>query len=173
MAMALPLAGLGARDAAASPQASTWLQPGRGARYVAPGNLAIALARARETGPSRLEWSGRSPTTSTSTTARQPSARAAGPREPRRSPSHDTPGSATNGSPDSRTRLLDGRGDDYRQRKRLPDAWASLDPSHHRSSVGGGTRSATPPLRLTSGEAVYHDANAPPARAQSLVGRLS
>jgi hypothetical protein len=176
--MLVTLASLGAaRDAVASPQSGTapgvgvWLQPGRGAQFVAAGNLAIALVRARDTGPSRLEWSGRSP--APGATSRRASAQTSGAREPGPTTSSpEPPGSATNGSPDSRSRLIDGTGFDHRQRRRLPEARAALDaPQNGRRPRAA--RSATPGIRLTAGEAVFHDAHAPPARSRSLVGRLS
>jgi hypothetical protein len=172
VAVVVALATFGSpENAAASPQASTWLHPGRGAHFAAAGNLAIALVRARETGPNRLEWSGRSP--GPGATSRRAAARTAGAREPERQKSSEPPGSATNGSPGSRTDLLYGRGDDHRERKRLPEAWASPEPSRDGGSFGAGSRGMRPGLRLAAGEAVFHDAHAPPARGRSLVGRLS
>ena len=166
------LASLGSsRNAASSPQSGTWLRPGGGAHLVAASNLATALVRARETGPSRLEWSGRSPVAHA--TRRQETARSAGARGTGGPRPAEAPGSATNGSSGSRTYLLDGRADDGRPRKRLPEARALLDPARGPSSVEPGSRTAMPGLRLMAGEAVFHDANAPPTAAQSLVGRLS
>ena len=177
VAVAVALASLGSvRGAAASPQSGTapgvgvWIQPGRGAQLVRNGGLAIALVRARDTG-NRLEWSGRSPTPITAT--RQAAARSAGaPRPKQPTLPFSAPDSATNGSADSRSRLIDSRGNDHHQRKRLPDAWALLDPPSHHSSLSAGSDSA-PGIRLTAGEAVFHDAHAPPARDQSLDSRLS
>jgi len=174
---ALALASFGGlRAAIASPQSGTapgigtWLQPGRGAQLVRTGSFAVALVRARDTA-NRLEWSGRSP--APQPVSRQPAARTAeAPTSKPRLPS--TPAnSATNGASDSRSRLLFGGGNDHRQRKRLPDVWVPHDPSHDCTSAGARWASSSPAIRLSAGEAVFHDAHAPPASEQSLDGRLS
>jgi hypothetical protein len=176
-AVAVALASLGSvREAGASPQSGTapgvavWFHSGRGAQLVRNGGLAVALVRARDTA-NRLEWSGRAPAPLTAT--RQAATRTSGAPAPKPALPAGAPDSAANGSSDSRSRLLDSRGNDHRHRERLPDARASLDPSQDRRSLGARARSAPTALRLTAGEAVFHDAHAPPAQEQSLDGRLS
>ena len=62
------------------------------------------------------------------------------------------------------SRTIEGRGQPREYRRRAPESWSARDLSHNRSPAAPGRGGVIATAQLTAGEAVFHDAHAPPAR---------
>jgi len=63
------------------------------------------------------------------------------------------------------SRTIEGRGQTREHRRRAPDSWSARDlPCGRRSPTARGPAGRVTLAQLTAGEAVFHDAHAPPTR---------